>query len=190
MEYKQATSTIATLAKNIKYAVIIIISLLACNFLLGTLLWHQSGHEDIVIVPMGLKTRASITNGGVSASYLESTAIFFANERLNVTPDNISGSNREILKYVNPGYYSDFKKQLTLDSETITKSQISSTFYLDKIKSNPANLSVLIYGHLKRWVGSRYLGSDQKIYQMTFSMSGYQLLLNTFREVNHTTGDK
>ena len=183
MEYKLAQSLIAKLAKQIKLLIFTVAVLLLCNILLGSLLWHQSGHENIVLIPANLHQKANITQDSVSNTYLEATASMVANERLNITPENVRGSNENILTYVNPKYYAAFKKRLESDTKSVVDGKISSAFYPSQILSNSKDLSVVIHGKLKRWVGVRLIGEDMKSYQLKFSRSGYFLLLTSFKEV-------
>jgi conjugal transfer pilus assembly protein TraE len=183
MEYKQAQSLIAKLAMQIKLLILAVTALLICNILLGSLLWHQSDHENIVLIPANLHQKANITQDSVSNSYLEATASMVANERLNITPENVRGSNANMLTYVNPKFYAAFKKRLESDAKSIVAGKISSAFYPNQILSNSKDLSVIIHGKLKRWVGVRLIGEDTKSYQLRFSRSGYFLLLTSFKEV-------
>ena len=184
MEYSHARSLIAKLSDRNRILGITVAALIFCNLVLGTLLWHQSGHKDIVLIPAGLKQQASVSNDGVSSSYLEAIAIMLANERLNITPGNVKGSNKEILTFVAPEFYSTFSKRLETDASVIETGKISSTFYVDNVETNAAGLEVIIKGRLKRWVGERLLGEDEKTYDLHFNLNGYQLLLDSFQEIN------
>ena len=186
MEYKNARSLIARLANQVKLLSAAIAGLLLCNALLGLLLWHQSGRKDIVLIPAGLKQKANITQSGVNSAYLESMAMMLVNDRLNITPDNVAGSNQDLLTFVEPGFYHAFKKQLATDAAAIQSGKIASSFYVNRVRSNPKSLMVVVSGQLKRWVGERLIGSEAKRYQLTFSMSGYQLLLTAFQELKKT----
>jgi len=185
MEYKHARSLIAKLANHIKLLSFGIAGLLVCNGLLGLLLWHQSGQKDIVLIPASLHQKATLTQSGVSHSYLESMAIMLASDRLNITPDNVSGSNQNLLTFVDPRFYTDFKNQLSRDAKIIKEGKITSTFYINTVRSNPKTLIVRISGQLKRWVGERLIGTEVKSYQLKFSMRGYPLRLTSFQEIKN-----
>jgi len=186
MEYKQAQSLIARLAKQIKLLILMVLVLLLANVLLGSLLWHQSGHENIVLIPANLHQKSNITQNSISSSYLEAIASMMVNERLNITPENVRGSNKNLLAYISPRYYAAFKKQLESDAKSISAGKISAAFYPNQILSDPKKLQVVIKGKLKRWVGARLIGQDSKSYQLTFSRSGYLLLLTSFKEVEES----
>lgn len=190
MEYKQAKSVISKLSDQIRVISITAAALIFCNALLGALLWHQSGKKTIVLIPSTLKEKAVLTENSVSSSYLESMAMMLINDRLNITPENISASNANLLIFVDPDYYSAFKNKLSLESKTIVDSKISSSFYIDNIKTTANDLIVDVSGHLKRWVGERLISSEEKSYELKFSMRGYQLLLTSFVEINNSGDNK
>lgn len=188
MEYKQAQSVMATLARHITLLRLTVFSLLLCNAMLGLLLWHQSNRRDIVLIPSNLQQKARITHDGVSASYLEAMALMLINDRLNITPQNVQGSNHNLLRFVDPAFYAAFKAQLAFDEKTIVADKIASSFYVNGIQSHPNALMVLIHGHLTRWVGERRIGNDAKTYRLTFSKQGTVLLLQSFEEIKNKRG--
>ncbi len=188
MEYKQAKSLIAKLARQIKLLSISVATLLICNAILGLLLWHQSNRRDIVLIPSSLQQKASITQDGVSAPYLEAMAMMLTNDRLNITPKNVQGSNQNLLQFVDPEFYAAFKAQLAFDEKNITDDKVASSFYVNHIQSNPKALIVLIHGQLKRWVGERLIGNEAKTYRLTFSKNGTVLLLRSFEEIKNKRG--
>ena len=115
-------------ASIIRLLCLLVAGLTISNIISILVLSKTVSHKDIVLIPAGFFKKSSITNSGVSASYIEQMSIMIANQRLNVTPDNIAQSNASILKYVNPSYYSSFKKQLDLDADAIKSEKIASSF--------------------------------------------------------------
>ena len=136
MEYKTASNTITSLARTVKYCALLIASLIFCNFLLGALLWHQSGQEKTILVPTNLTKTAMVSDAGVSANYLMQCALFFVDARLNVTPDTIDADNKIVLSHIAPAYYVDFNTGLTKESNLIKLQKISSAFYITNIKTS------------------------------------------------------
>lgn len=183
MEYKTAQNTISQLARYVKYLSVLVIILLACNFSLSFLLWHQSGQEKTVLVPFNLSKTSAVGDGEVDASYLLQCASSFISFRLNVNPEVVDGYNATILARVQPKYYSDFKESLKKEADLIKAQKISSAFYTSSIKVNPENLVVIVTGTLVRHVGERKLADAKKTYELHFSLDGNMLLLTTFQEI-------
>lgn len=186
MEYKTAQNTISLLSRLLKYAAFLIISLLICNFMFGLLLWHQSGNEKTVLVPMNLTQKAMVSAQGVDANYLLQCALFFVDTRLNVTPSTIIANDQLILSHTEPQYYAEFKSGLNKESSLIISQKVSSAFYISHITSNPADLSVTVSGNLKRWIGERQLPDSQKTYELHFRLDGNELYLTTFEEAGQS----
>lgn len=190
MEYKIAQSVLAKLSRHIKWLSVGMAGLLLCNAVLGLLLWHQSNRRDIILIPANLYHTAEITQQGVSSAYLDAMAVMLINDRLNLTPHNVTGSNQQLLNFVDPRYYTTFKAQLAVDAQTILQGKIASVFYVNQVQSNPKTRTVLIRGQLKRWVGKRCIGVTPKRYRLIFSRQGDVLLLTAFQEMKKDGGVK
>lgn len=190
MEYKHAKSVIGKLVYQIKLLCAGIVSLLLCNAILGVLLWHQSDQRDIILVPSTLHRTARITQQGVDSGYLDAMAMMLINERLNITPKNVQGSNQALLQFIDPQYYAAFKRQLAVEANTIINGKIASSFYVNHLKADANALSVIVQGQLKRWVGERLIGREQKRYQLTFSKHSDLLLLTSFKEITPLTRNR
>ena len=185
MEYKTAKNKLSEYAKYIRYMVILITVLLVCNLVLGLLLWHQSGQEKTILVPGNLTKKSVVSKQGVDANYLMQCALFFVDTRLNITPDMVLSSDQVILSHTAPQYYAKFKSGLENEAISIKAQKISSTFYISDIKSSPNQLTVLINGKLRRWVGERALADSNKTYFLHFKLIGNELFLTAFQEVAH-----
>lgn len=183
MELTQRNITLKQRASIIRLLVILVAALLITNIVSMTLLYKTVSNKDVVLIPAGFSKQARITTHSVSASYIDQLAVMMVNQRLNVTPTNIEDSNASILLYVNPSYYASFKKQLDLDASSITSAKVSSAFYINSVQTNAVTMVAEIKGTLKRWVGDRLIGTSTKTYELKFSKHGYQLLLNSFVEV-------
>jgi type IV conjugative transfer system protein TraE len=185
MYFKHSRSLISKLTEQIKVLGISVSALLICNSILGMLLWHQSGRRDIVLVPPGLTAGATVMQNGVSNSYLEPIARMLVNDRLNVNPSNVIGSNDDLLEFVDPHFYKTFKVQLNVDAKEIIDGKIASSFYVNSVQSRAEDLVVDVGGTLKRWVGERLISAEPKSYELKFSMTGHPLLLTSFKEINN-----
>jgi conjugal transfer pilus assembly protein TraE len=182
MEYKTAQTTIDALKRWRQYLLIFCGGLVICNGLFALLLWQQSQHRQVILVPMGLHKTAVMGRGYVSPSYLEQTALFFVYERLNVTPGTVDASHQLVLKHTTSAYYAAFKSGLLTEKKLIQSQKIASVFYLNQLRVDPGELRVMVSGHLERWVGERSLGVTLKTYDLHFIQQGGELLLTAFHE--------
>lgn len=189
MEYKTAESSITQLARYVSYLSLLVIFLIVCNFSLGFLLWHQSGQENTILVPADLTKTAVVGSQGVDANYLLQCGLFFVDARLNLTPDTVDSENQLVLSHTAPQYYAAFQTGLAKEADLVKSQKISSTFYLSNIKANPIDLSVIVSGTLKRWVGERALSNAKKTYELRFRLNGSDLFLTTFQEIKKNKGN-
>lgn len=186
MEYKTSQNTIVLLSRLLRYSAFLIFLLILCNLIMGLLLWHQSGNEKIILVPTNLTKKAMVSRDGVDANYLLQCAMFFIDTRLDVTPDTIDSNDHLILSHTAPEYYAKFKSGLEEEADLIKSQKVSSSFYISNIQANPSNLTVLVSGNLKRWVGERALSDSKKTYALHFSLNGSELFLTTFDETRQS----
>lgn len=184
MEFKNAKSKIESLTRQIKISYMNSLGLLIAVVMLSIVVIFLVGREDIVLVPSGIMSRAKVSSHSVDASYLQATAMMIINDRLNLTPENVAGNNKNLLSFVSSKYRNEFKKQLDNDEKEIIKGKITSAFYVNSMVSNPHHLSVEVNGSLVRWVGSRSIGESDKTYLIQFKQSGFALQLASFQEIN------
>lgn len=181
MDFRLSQSRLKVFSLVIKVLSLCVITSVTLNIVMSVFLMRCSSQQSIVLVPNTLKEESKIDNRSVSSAYLEAVATMILEERLNVTPDSVSGSNENLLRYVSPHYYASFKEQLKKDEMTIKRKKISSAFYPSEMIVDTNKLQVLVKGSLKRWVGLRSIGSENRMYKMTFVKNGYLVLLQSFK---------
>jgi conjugal transfer pilus assembly protein TraE len=148
------------------------------------IVYKNSNLQTIVVVPAHLKSAVTISNETVDEAYLIQWTEFIATLKLNVTPDLMLASHRNLLAYVAPAYYGAFKQHVLLEQTQIKKDEISMVFY-------PKTTTVLqhdlfktqISGILKLYIGEVLHQSVQVIYELQFEMHNGRLLLSHFKEV-------
>ena len=180
MEYRLAQTELTRSAKTVRWLRRWVAALIACNAVLACVLGYQALHHSVVLVPMGLRQTAEVHHNHVSATYLEAVAMMLVQDRLNVTPETVAGSDRHLLLFVDSTFYATFKRQLLNDEAQIQQDKVVSTFYCQRIRSQPKELTVWVSGQLKRWVGERSIGQAVKRYRLRFSMHGGELALVAF----------
>lgn len=183
MEYRLAQTELARSAKAVRWLGRWVVALIGCNAVLGCVLAYQASHHAVVLVPMTLNQRAEVQHNRVSATYLEAVAMMLVQDRLNVTPETVAGKDQHLLLFVDSAYYAAFKRQLLADEAEIQQDKVVSTFYCQRVRSQPDHLTVWVSGPLKRWIGERSIGQSFKRYRLRFSMHGGGLALVAFEGI-------
>ena len=104
----------------------------------------------------------------------------FVNERLNVTPETVDANHQRLLSYVGHQNYTSMLRLLTNEAKVIKAKKMSSIFYIEKNKPNPQELTVVVSGILKRFVGLHPLSDERKTYVLKFEYKDSRLSIVQF----------
>lgn len=180
MDFKSYQSRLSQLSARFNLMVVLVFGLLVSNALLSCLLFKAWNHHTIEVTPFSgtpsyLKSAAS-----VDGHYLSLMAENFINERLNVTPETVDANHRRLLSYVGHQQYTQILRLLSNEAKVIKAKKMSSIFYIDKNKPNPHELTVVISGILKRFVGLKALNDERKTYVLQFQYKDSRLSILKF----------
>ena len=183
MDHKIALSRLQRLSHRLNAWVLLSVVLLISNVLLASLCWYTAIHQRRTIVPVTITKALTVSDSQVDGNYLQAMALFFINQRLNVTPETIVANHRLLLSYTTPVFYHTFEQILAQETRQVKADKISSSFFIRSSHTYPAVLRVIVRGLLKRWVGERALESVVKTYVLTFHYHGGRLTVATFSEL-------
>jgi len=186
MEFQTAKTKLQILSGRVHYLLLISLGLLIANIFLVWLAGWSFSHQKRVIIPIGFKQPAVISDSTIDASYLRQTALFFIAERLNVTPASIKQSHNLILQYTDSKFYHEFLSILDKEKKAVIKQNISSVFYPEEIIPNTKKLNVLIKGTLSHWVNGTSIAPVKKNYVIKFKYKSGCLKVASFSEVSGT----
>lgn len=180
MDFKNYQSRLSQLSARFNLMVVLVFGLLVSNVLLSSFLFKAWNHHTIEVTPFSgtpsyLKSAAS-----VDGHYLSLMAENFINERLNVTPQSVDANHQRLLSYVDHQNYTQMVRLLTNESKVIKAKKMSSIFYIDKNKANPHELTVVVSGTLKRFVGLQALNDERKTYLLQFQYKESRLSIVKF----------
>lgn len=190
MNFEAAKTIIQNLSGRLHYMLLISIGLLVANIFLIFIVWWSSVHQERIIVPVDIKEPFVISGSRVDASYLRQMALFFCNERLNVTPANVKQNHGIVLQYADQKLYHKFVTILNSEEEEIVKQNISAVFYPEEIIPEPHKLRVLIKGTIARFVGNVPLPLVKKSYLLKFSYRNGNLKVLEFIDVTEIAEGK
>ena len=183
MEYHIAQNKLQALSGRLHYLLLISIGLLISNIFLVWLVGWSFLHQKRTVVPTEISRSFTVSDTTVDASYLCQMALFFVNERLNITPTNINQNHNIILQYTDPLFYHEFVSILGKEKQAVIKQNISSVFYLEEIIPDTKGLTVSIKGSLMHWVGSLALAPAKKSYILKFTYRAGVLKVLSFSDI-------
>ncbi len=138
--------------------------------------------QVVVMVPSSLNEETIVSKNNVSSAYLESTTRDVINVMLNITPDNTTYINKTILKITHPKFYGELKSDLDKRAEDVINRKIAIHFDPASIVITQENLQAYVTGQLETYLGKEMVDNTPKTYVITYSWSGFKLLITDFHE--------
>ena len=160
-----------------------------CLCLVGTLLISIIGilyvaqNTRTVLVPATLEKSIWVSAHSASDDYFSEMAVFFANFRLNYSPQTVDFQFKHLLKYVTPQASGLLTAELSGIALNIKEKSFSQVFIPAEVKiSDPENHSFIIKGMEKHFVGSQMVEEIPKEYQIIFQMLNGQIYVSAFKD--------
>lgn len=160
--------------------VCLVFGLLVSNIVLSSLVvftWHS---RTVEITPFSGSPGYLKSASHVDSYYLSLMAENFINERLNVSPETVDANHKRLLSFVNSKSYTTFLRKLNNEARIIKSKKMSSSFDITQIKTNPNQLTALVTGILKRYVGLQLIKEERVSYFLTFQYAYSRLSLVKF----------
>jgi conjugal transfer pilus assembly protein TraE len=180
MEFKTYQSRLSQLSARFNLMVCLVFGLLLSNVLLVCFLYRAFNHHTVEITPFSGSPGYLKSASSVDSHYLSLMTENFINERLNVSPETVDGHHKRLLSFVASQQYPEFLKQLAEEAKVIKAKKMSSAFDITHIKTNPNELTAMVSGVLKRYVGIQALSEARKSYVLTFRYLGGRLSIVNF----------
>lgn len=188
MEFKQLQSRLSLLSARLHLMVLLVFGLLLANMLLTALLWQALKTRQIEITPFAGNGSYFKSETTIDAHYLSLMTENFINERLTVSPETVDAKHKRLLSFVAPSAYVPLLKQLEEEAKVIKAKTLSSSFDINRIRTQPEQLTAQVSGILKRFVGLNALPEKQITYQLRFRYQAGRLSILSFsamKEVRH-----
>jgi conjugal transfer pilus assembly protein TraE len=179
MNFKIASSKMETLRAKSNLLTTLCAGLLVSNMLLGILSFSAFHHSEIRYIPM-TSSPFTLSSAEVDSVYLDAVSLSILSLKLNVTPKTVEASHQHLLSYVVPYHYSEFSKTLSHEKDVIIEDDMSSSFYLESIHSNPNDLTSVVTGSLHRFVGARSIEPAKVNYRLRYEYQNGRIQLKSF----------
>lgn len=163
---------------------VLAVGLIGLTLLLAISLYRLIGRERIVIAPPVVEQAFWVDAKTISPTYLSQMTVFFAQLRLNVTPDSAAYQRETLLRYTDPSYYGDFKNALVSEADHLTQTHTSLVFYPVDVSVDAPHLTAKISGDFSATVGNVSLPVKRLTYQIIYRYAQGRLWLRSFQEVN------
>ncbi len=157
------------------------LSMMVVNGLLAAKIVTTNVTEKTILVPGGLSRPLWVQGETLSPQYIEEVARYFANLLLVYQKSTARAQFDEVLRFVSPEIYAQVKTELDREADRISRTQISSIFYLTGI--HVVNHTAFVSGQTRAFVGATLAAEKEKIYQFDFAQGEGGLRITAFKEV-------
>lgn len=121
---------------------------------------------------------------GVSKSYLEQMAYWYAGLALSVTKSTGEYQKKLFLEYASPQKQGQLAAEMTARLEFMEKNSASTLFTVRAVKADEKLMRVAIYGDLETYVQDKRISIKQVIYVIAFQNLNGRIFVTEFKETN------
>lgn len=184
MELKLAAVNLARVIRQRNLFLSVAGLLLAANFLLAVKLYRS---EEIVTAIPGLSKTMSISEHGVSESYLEEWSLLYLSALLDLSPATVEHKRDMILKHTaasNSKYLQNIKEYFANSIAEHKKFGISTYFTPKHLDIDTKNLKVIASGTLTSSFGKKAAPKEELAhYLISFQQVGRIIKLKEFYRI-------
>lgn len=149
------------------------------------LLRYAHGKHETHFIPPKISEAFSLSNTGVSESYLRDMSSFLSQLRFNVTPSSATQQFNALLGYVDASLYGEMRVQLVKEVEQINHEHLSSVFYPSpSFEIDIKHLSVKITGQMRRFVGSELMSDVRETFLIKYAYEFGLLKITNLEKVS------
>lgn len=161
------------------------LSMMLINGLLTVKILATDVTEKTILVPGGLSKPLWVQGETLSPQYIEEVARYFANLLLVYQKATARAQFDEVLRYVSPDIYAQVKAELDREADRISRTQISSIFYMTGV--HVVNQTAYVSGQTRAFVGAALAAEKEKTYQFDFAQGEGGLRITAFKEVRRNS---
>jgi len=126
--------------------------------------------QKVVILPPVVDKRIVISGNEVNEDYVRLFTRYALGLLLNYSPATFKSQAEELLKLASPEFYPALSSKLMDMADQVKKLQISSVFYVQRIKLNLAEKKIEVLGLRKQYAQRSLVEEGQKKYEIGYSI--------------------
>lgn len=165
--FVQRTSNLFAVNRLLMVIVVLIGGLTLFNsFMLQLALNRQA----VILVPPGLKDKASLTASTIDENYAREMARYLVNLLLVYSPGTVRKQFEEVLTIIDPEQFAEYQTKLLETVDTVELSSVSKVFYTTKMQLKSDEKVIEVTGIEKTFVQDQKTEEKQKIYTIRFTV--------------------
>lgn len=161
MEIKKYLEEKANLALTVRLLKIVTTVLCLALCINSFVLYYIYKNEKVVLVPPSVSTQTFIAGSDASDEYLRAMARYIAQLGLTYTPVTVRTQFNDLLKLFNSQSFPQYKNVFYELAGRVESGNVSSAFYVTKVKVDRANKSLIVVGILNQWTQDKKFITDE-----------------------------
>lgn len=137
-------------------------------------------YQRTILIPPTVTGTVEFVQGKPTKSYIKDISRRIVNLATSYSPPTARGQFEELLALYTPEAYPEAAKSWYSLAGRIEESQVSSVFYLEKIKLADSNIEV--FGNLLQFAGDVLLEKASKTYLINYRIRDGRFEMNEFKE--------
>lgn len=171
-------------AREITFLRIVVGAVLMIALIEAVALMKTIGTERTIVTPPKIEKSFWVSSEGVSKSYLEQMAYFYAGLVLSSTKSTGEYQKAMFLQYASPDKRGKLTAEMNARLEFMEKNAASTLFTTDGVNADEKLMRVAVYGTLETYVQDRRISAQKVIYVVAFRNVNGTLFVNEFKETN------
>lgn len=177
--YIQKTSNLYAENRILKFAVLCMCIAVVISSMFS---YAAMKYQRVVILPPVVDSRVVISGNEVNDNYVRLFTRYIMAMLNNYTPGSAQSQFDELLNLAAPSFYPALQKTLDGLADTITRLNITSTFFPQKIAINTKAKKITITGLRKQFTNATLVENGEKQYIITYVIENGRFYVSGIEE--------
>ena len=173
----QKTSNLFVENKLLKFVIVVLAFAVSFN---SFMVYRAVKYQRVVLIPPQMTGTVEFVQGKPTDKYLRDISRRIVTLATSYSPPTARAQFEELLSYFAPESYPDASKLWYSLASRVEESQVSSVFYLEKIKIGENFIE--IFGNLKQFAGNTPLDNTSKTYIIRYRLQAGRFYALSFKE--------
>ncbi len=175
--FLQKASNLFVENRLMKFVIIVLALTVAFNSLM---VFRAVKYQRVVLIPPKMTGTIEFVRGKPTNTYIRDISRRIIYLGTTYSPPTARAQFEEILPYYAPESYPEASKAWYSLASRVEESQVSSVFYLEKIKLNESFIE--IFGNLKQYAGDTPIENTTKTYLINYKVQDGRFYVVSFKE--------
>jgi len=163
----------------LKFALICLVVFSCINYMAT---YNAIKSQKIILVPPSLSSKVTIIGEKASKEYVEYFVRYFVSLTLTYTPQDAQNRFDEALTLYDHSEFVKAKKKFYEIKDTISKTNATSIFSIQKIVNDENSHIMKVYGVRRMWVGDMSLSPEAEVYFLKYNIVSGQFKILEFHK--------